>query len=459
MKICGTNISDFKIKTIFREGVIVAEALLKNLILDMFGCDLPIHEGEMIDDEHYIVINNTSLSYGEYSIVWKNGSLYLNGSYKSVEGAVEELRRFFDASEEVLSLSDGELVNGSIGTPEIPYKNKDELFKIINFFYEDPRILSGQHLAGNVNFDWHVNDYVKAVGEGPSIMDIDFVAFWRRSEGELSRLLCQAVDYASKGGVIATMHHWFNPIRPEDQFRGTLDSVDDWEKVLTKGTKLNTEWQKELDVGGKMLKAFRDAGVSVIYRPLHEANGCWFWFCAWNEGWGTISSENMVKMWMYVYNYYTKDLGLDNLLWCYSPNISDDVDLLPMDYYYPGDDYCDIVGLDWYTWGKYEIDNPAKPWDVLMKHGKPTAICEFGFGGPLIRAKDPAKQSELFSCEDYLKIFERMASEGRKIAFAEFYADKFGAPSYVGKGEAFANSPIIVSLEEMPNLIAEILKN
>lgn len=459
MTICGADINDFKLSIAYNHKT--ASDSIVNLIDEFIGYELPLCEDEMNDDEHYIVINNTCLTYGDYSIRAKDGNLYIDGSYSSVEGAVEELRKIFSASGETLTLQEGGSIKGNINTFDFPYKNKDELLKIFEFLYEDERVLSGQHLAGNTDFNWHMNDYAKAVGEGPSIMDIDFVSLRNMSEGEISRLLCQAVEYAAKGGVITTMHHWLNPAHPEDQSRGTLDSIDDWDEVITKGTALNIEWHKELDIAGEFFAALRDAGVSVVFRPMHEANGNWFWFCGVYPDMGVVDSEQMIDMWKYVYHYYTDDLGLNNLLWSYAPNIShaesgNKAVPLPMYYYYPGDEYCDIVGMDWYTDGTYELSR-GKSYETLMSYEKPVGITEWGIGGAA-SAGSQSKQVDVFNCQHYLDILARMAKEGKKIAFVEFYAGKFGCPSYVGNGEALANSSIIVSLEEMPDLIQEILK-
>lgn len=430
------------------------------------GCILPIHKGDIVSDEHYIILDNTVLDYDDYSVVAKDGNLYISGSYASYETAVSEFYKILEREGDTVSIDEGILVSGKIDTPPIPYKNKQELFKVFEYFQNDDSILFGQHLAGSLKLDWYITDYINAVGEGPSVMEIDMVSFRNAEKGELSHLLCQTVEYAAKGGIITTMHHWLNPANPEDSFRGTLDSLDDWNKVITKGTALNTEWHKDLDIAGEFFGALDDAGVSVVYRPMHEANGNWFWFGAIQQDIGVVSSKNMIKMWQYVHDYYTDEFGLDNLLWSYCPNNSNNSYVnsliykdnpLYMGYYYPGDEYCDIVGMDWYTDGNYEIDGSAKSWNAILDYGKPTGICEFGIGSAL-RAENQKDQSEIFSCEGYIEIFERMLNESKKISFAVAYAGEYGAPSYLGKGSAIANSSIIVSLEEMCSIIAEILK-
>ena len=76
----------------------------------------------------------------------------------------------------------------------------------------------------------------------------------------------------------------------------------------------------------------KDAGIPVIWRPLHEAAGGWFW-------WGT-DAEAYKALWKYMFNYL-KAQGFDNLIWVWTSQTGDDN-------WYPGDAYVDIIGRDLY---------------------------------------------------------------------------------------------------------------
>ena len=80
------------------------------------------------------------------------------------------------------------------------------------------------------------------------------------------------------------------------------------------------------------LKLVKDAGIPVLWRPLHEAAGGWFW-------WGT-DDEACKALWKYMFNYL-KAQGFDNLIWVWTSQTGDDN-------WYPGDEYVDIVGRDLY---------------------------------------------------------------------------------------------------------------
>lgn len=80
------------------------------------------------------------------------------------------------------------------------------------------------------------------------------------------------------------------------------------------------------------LKLLQDADIPVLWRPLHEAAGGWFW-------WGT-DAEAFKALWRYMFNYL-KSEGINNLIWVWTSQTGDDD-------WYPGDAYVDIVGRDLY---------------------------------------------------------------------------------------------------------------
>lgn len=159
-------------------------------------------------------------------------------------------------------------------------------------------------------------------------------------------------------------------------------------------------------------------------------------------------------MWKYVYDYYTEELGLDNIIWVYGPNISTSSVSLPVDYYYPGEEYCDIVSLDWYTSGHYEVKDS---YTEIEKLGRITALAELGIA-EIMRMESVEEQMELFSCEDYLEIINQMFKDGFKIAYIQIYAGVSGAPAYLGNGELLAQSDMIINLPELQDIIKTVLK-
>lgn len=80
------------------------------------------------------------------------------------------------------------------------------------------------------------------------------------------------------------------------------------------------------------LKLLKDADIPVLWRPLHEAAGGWFW-------WGT-DAVSFKKLWRYMFDYLKAE-GIDNLIWVWTSQTNDET-------WYPGDEYVDIIGRDLY---------------------------------------------------------------------------------------------------------------
>lgn len=108
-------------------------------------------------------------------------------------------------------------------------------------------------------------------------------------------------------------------------------------RALEEGT-----WEHEVlmaDIAeiAKQLTKLKNADVPILWRPLHEAEGAWFW-------WGAEGPENCKKLYRLLYDQLTNVYGLDNLIWVwtgYAYSTSPD--------WYPGDDVVDIVGYDKYN--------------------------------------------------------------------------------------------------------------
>ena len=91
-------------------------------------------------------------------------------------------------------------------------------------------------------------------------------------------------------------------------------------------------------------------GIPVLFRPLHEHNGDWFW-------WGVKGTDgaDYTALWQYTVHYLRDVRGVHNALYVYAPNapFSSAEDYLDR---YPGDAYVDVFGFDFYD---DDDDTPA----------------------------------------------------------------------------------------------------
>ena len=140
------------------------------------------------------------------------------------------------------------------------------------------------------------------------------------------------IDYWNAGGLIQVGTHIDNPGTGGNAWDTTNVDIT---KLTTAGTTENTRLINFLNGVATHLLALQNAGVVVLFRPLHEMNGGWFW-------WTTIGQTNYKTLWNYVFNYMTTTKNLHNLLWVWSPNGSLDSG------WYPGHNYVDVISVDLY---------------------------------------------------------------------------------------------------------------
>ena len=100
----------------------------------------------------------------------------------------------------------------------------------------------------------------------------------------------------------------------------------------------------DLDIVSGYFKQLEEKGIAVVWRPLHEASGGWFW-------WGVASAECYVQLYRLVFDRMVETNKLSNLIWVWNintdPKFGYDYSALNAAWY-PGDEYVDIVAVDIY---------------------------------------------------------------------------------------------------------------
>lgn len=206
-------------------------------------------------------------------------------------------------------------------------------------------ILSGQQeICGSHNYEASEAEftYIKEkTGELPAVRGFDFMNY--RGNGSLWDDLCaeRLIDWYNKtGGIPALCWHWFSPAdigKKADSSFYTKDTTFSISKALTAGTAENKALLADIDFMAGKLKQVRDAGVPVLFRPLHEAEGGWFW-------WGAEGPENCKKLYRLLYEKFTNEHKINNLIWVWNSYT-----YATSPEWYPGDDVVDMVGYDKYN--------------------------------------------------------------------------------------------------------------
>jgi mannan endo-1,4-beta-mannosidase len=223
------------------------------------------------------------------------------------------------------------------------------------------RVLSGQFIGWlsmeDPNLFLRIHD---ATTKYPAIMSGNYADFGKDIM-EFGTTNTYLINQWEGGGLVEVGIHFNNPTNNLWDMSTSVDMV----KLISPGEELNTKFNKQLDRIVQGLTALQRTGVVVLFRPFMEVNGYWFW-------WGNKDQNEFINVWRYTFNYLTKQNNLHNLLWIYSVSANYGKALS----YYPGDEYVDIVGLDYYSSSGYF--EATEEYHQLLKTGKPIALSELG---------------------------------------------------------------------------------
>ena len=311
--------SALDMKLTFDKNVLCTTENQKNVTID---------QGAVIDEiDAYmteVTVSVSGLERGKtYTLTFPEGTLtdYSGNAAKQI----------------ILSFSTRPLVNQQIAQKLVtadPLPAAEKLYDYLLSIY-GTSTLSGA--MANVAWNTDEADWVgKYAGKYPAVAYFDYIhlasspANWI-DYGDIT----PARDWWNAGGLIGASWHWNVPRSSSEK------------DPNNEGTWQNEFMKESLEKIAGYLKLLQEAGIPVIWRPLHEAagntytynTGAWFW-------WGADGAQAYKDLWIYVFNYM-KDAGLKNLIWVWTSQTSSYTDI-DQDFY-PGDQYVDIIGRDTYN--------------------------------------------------------------------------------------------------------------
>lgn len=333
------------------------------------------------------------------------------------------------------------------------------LMKYLKSVYGN-HILSGQQeiYGGGMNgdgnmekeFDWLLEN----TGKLPAIRGFDMMNYnplYGWEDGTTERL----IDWVTKKGGIATVCWHINV--PIDFKNYTLGDEVDWKdctyknyqssngtfdtsKAVVEGTKEYEYFMAAVDDLAEQLLLCQEAGVPIIFRPLHEAQGnegnygdgtAWFW-------WGDRGAEVYKELWKLLYTTLTEKYELHNLIWEFnSYNYANSPT------WYPGDDYVDIVAYD-----KYNVENNRD--DGLSSGPNVSAISRiFNY---LYNLVDGGKMLAISECDTVPTVENMTVEDAGWLYFCPWYGDYLMSERYQGPEtlSEIYNSDYCITLDELP---------
>lgn len=269
------------------------------------------------------------------------------------------------------------------------------------------RVVSGQFLGHPMdNYGWLYDKYITALrdqtGQWVALAGADYERLTSSYDPvDLSRVNAPLIAHWQQGGLVTISWHARNPWTWGNSRDRKIGKYTD---LFRPGTKAHKKWMAQLDRVADALEELQRAGVTVLWRPLHEGNGKSFW---WTQA---KSRDDQIRLWREMFNYLTVQRGLHNLLWVYSV-LRYRTDIRPVDYAYPGAEYVDLVGLDVYM-PELAIDDEYR---ILTGMGKPFMLAEFGPFKGSDASDDPTLKEPHY---DYARLIQQIRERyPRTVAF------------------------------------------
>ncbi|MCR4954981.1 MAG: glycoside hydrolase family 26 protein [Treponema sp.] len=238
---------------------------------------------------------------------------------------------------------------------ELADKNAGDNTKYVMSFLKN-RIYGKHILTGVMDCAWDtkvkMDDKVFAdTGYHAALMGFDFMHLTKSDSRSWynPNQVTKARDWWYHGGLVSFCWHWLDPsktsangasYKPEE-----ISFKIPWDSANKKLDTSNPDFEfikKDLDTIAGYLAQLQKYDVVVIWRPMHEAAGnygkyngagkAWFW-------WGAQGPEPYIALYRYMFDYFTNQKKLHNLIWLWNGQEKD---------WYPGDEYVDLVGYDIY---------------------------------------------------------------------------------------------------------------
>ena len=226
------------------------------------------------------------------------------------------------------------------------------LYEFILENYGKKIISAVQECPGRGHHDLEMKYLYENLEKLPAIRGLDFI------HDDYDGVVRRAIEWRLRGGIVTIC--WHTGVEG-NSYPASKEETPDFDRLFENGSRerelLLWRWERAANA----LSALRDEKIPVLWRPFHEFDGQWFW-------WGKRGGEAFIKLWREMYEIFTEKYKLNNLVWVlgYSGAVKPG--------WYPGDEYCDVVGSD-----NYDGTTNSAAWKRLEElTKKPLAFHEVG---------------------------------------------------------------------------------
>lgn len=213
------------------------------------------------------------------------------------------------------------------------------------------RMLTAQNVTPGTNAE--IDAVFSETGRYPAIRCGDLMYSSRLADAEYADTAAEeirlALEWGNSGGIISMGWHWFSPDEASSAYYAHETSFSisdapneeniaemDIEQIegLYNSSRISESCYtlvQDIDHMAQVLSSFRNERQTVIFQPLPDGDSDLYWWSG--------DAEAYKWLWQLMFTRMNRYHGLNNLIWVWNGSNAA---------YYPGDEYCDIVGQGLY---------------------------------------------------------------------------------------------------------------
>lgn len=268
----------------------------------------------------------------------------------AIDMATEQLYDVMTNVEKSVVLSDKGLIDMS-ATKETVF-----LYKNLQYLSAGSKYLFGMHDATAYGINqggssWYddgsatKSDVKQITGSHPAVFSQDVYDIIEYEPTTLTNYRHRQTKAYQEGGVITLVWHMDDPVNKTFYWDQLSPSYNVVASLLPGG--MHHEWYKanleKLAFYIKGLRSENGTSIPVIFRPFHEHNGAWFW---WGRTRCTTAEYNAI--WKFTIEYLRDERNVHSFIYAFSPDGNQYNTKSEYLNIYPGDDFVDVFGIDYY---------------------------------------------------------------------------------------------------------------
>ena len=180
------------------------------------------------------------------------------------------------------------------------------------------QVITCQQMMGNECYEDLV--FYNATNDLTAMKGYDFI--FCTGSYHSDDMIDEAIEWSKEsGGLCAFTWHWNVPKdidNPEGGYAFYTSEITNFRQVnaVTPGTKEYETVIHDIDLIATKIQRMESEGVTILFRPLHEASGAWFWWGL--QGRDSATNEVFQKLWYMIYDRLENYHKLTNIIWVWN---------------------------------------------------------------------------------------------------------------------------------------------